>query len=142
MNRLLIFDQGTSLVERLQTAGVMHGDTAQITLDGVGVRRRDEDLVLSFCPSSVLRVTVLQKGTFEERRQPIPPEVAVSNKLRRRIFEQAPTHGFVRFHGFVHSNGHIQLNGRLTKVEPVSQDLSVHYTESHQEFRELCSAAH
>lgn len=142
MNRPLIFDQEPSLIDRLEAAGIMHGDTAKITLDGVGVRQRDDRLVLSFCPSSVLRVTVLQQGTPEERRQPIPSRVAVSNNLRRRIFQEAPPHGFVRLHGFVHSNGHIQLSGRITKTEPIDVSFSVHYEESHREFRQLCSAAH
>ena len=132
----LSFEQESSLVKRLEAAGIRHGDTAEVTLEGVGVRATESGVPsVAFCPSSVLDARILKYGSRCEHKQEIPARVQVSKNLQRRILNFAPEHGFVRLQLLVHSNGVLQLNGRVTKAEPVSNMIHVHGTDSYRMYK-------
>lgn len=141
MNRLLIFEQEQSLVERLIAAGIEHGDTAELELVGLGVRPSQFGVPsVAFCPSTVTNVRILRKGTSEERAKPIPALVEISRNLERRIVGVAPSNGFIRVQALVHSNGHIQINGRVIEAERVPGTMCVWGTDSYANYQELSSA--
>lgn len=140
MNRLLVFEQEVSLVERLVAAGIEHGDTAELEIVGLGVRPSQFGVPsVAFCPSTLTNVRILRKGTSEERAKPIPALVEVSRNLERRILGVAPSNGFIRVQALVYSNGHIQINGRVIDSEPVASNLCVWGTDSYLNYQDLCA---
>src|SRR3989344_5722904 len=132
----LHFEQKRSLVSRLVSAGIEHGDTAELTLEGVGAQQIEGQLVLAFCPTRVLNGRVLRRGTFDERQLQIPETVRVSNNLLKRLLWNATPNGFLRLRLRVHSNGFLQLSGRVIGAESVPADVPVCGTDSYRNCRD------
>lgn len=132
----LVFEQTGSLVDRLASAGIEHGDMAEVTLSSVGVHSRGTGVLgLAFCPSEITRVKILKRGTRRERAQPIPEDVRMSKNLLHRVLKGAPLNGFIQLRVIVHSNGHIQLNGSMKCPEPAPEDVQVQWVSSYQDFQ-------
>lgn len=137
-SRNLSYEQPSSLINRLTDAGFRHGDTAEVTLEGVGIHMsRTGEPCLAFCPTRISYARILRRGSVAERRQSMPTIFRLSNSLQKRMFRNAPLHGFVTLSLQIysnHSSGVIHLGGRVSDAIEVHNGLHVHGTNSYNDY--------
>lgn len=103
-------EQAGSLAAKLQEAGHEHGDESELELVGVGVKSEGNKVHLAFCPTQVMCFKALQRGSAEERCQPLPRTLKLSRSSQRRIGNRLQNfHGFATVRCKVHSNGTFHL---------------------------------
>ncbi|MDA1169147.1 MAG: hypothetical protein O3A36_02305 [bacterium] len=120
----------------MKSQGIQHGDTAEVEIEGAGAwRDAMGNTTIAFCPINIVQSRVLQEGTLEERQLPIPLEISISGKLRKRILRNAPENGFVRLSLSVHSNGVLELRGRVIHSESAPRNAVVNHAHSYDEYK-------